>query len=136
MVVCYFLHNPSTHICRHVVGYSSANFCGAKLGKLGEKKGERNKGLGTELGTSSCELVFSSGQLMQSNYVTTRRDSPVQAWFILQDVRVDQLFKQTVHQDGQRGEADVVQCQINTVVQRLRGPARKLPLTKIFKCKT
>lgn len=44
---------------------------------------------------------------------------PVQARFILQYVGMDQLFKQTVHQDGQRGEADVVQCQINTVIQSL-----------------
>lgn len=50
--------------------------------------------------------------------------SPVQARFILQYVRMNQLFKQTVHQDGQRGEADVVQCQINTVVQSL-GRAHK-----------
>lgn len=45
--------------------------------------------------------------------------SPVQAWFVLQDVGVNQLFKQTVHQDGQRGKADVVQRQINTVIQSL-----------------
>lgn len=32
---------------------------------------------------------------------------------------MDQLFKQTVHQDGQRGEADVVKCQVNTVIQSL-----------------
>lgn len=32
---------------------------------------------------------------------------------------MDQLFKQTVDQDGQRSEADVVQRQINTVVQSL-----------------
>lgn len=42
---------------------------------------------------------------------------------------MDQLFKQTVHQDGQRGEADVVQCQINTVVQRLNGAASRFQLT-------
>lgn len=46
---------------------------------------------------------------------------PVQAGFTLQYVWVDQLFKQTVHQDGQRGEADVVECQINTVIQSLDG---------------
>lgn len=33
---------------------------------------------------------------------------------------MDQLFKQTVHQDGQRGEADVVQRQVDAVIQSLR----------------
>lgn len=32
---------------------------------------------------------------------------------------MDQLFKQTIHQDGQRGEADVVQRQVNAVIQSL-----------------
>lgn len=46
-------------------------------------------------------------------------DLPVQSRFTLQNVWMDQLFKQTVDQDGQRGEANIVQCQINTVVQSL-----------------
>lgn len=68
-------------------------------------------------------------EVIKSSYTTRGGDSPVQARFILQDVWVDQLFKQTVDQDGQRGEADVVQCQINTVVQRLSGAARRFQLT-------
>lgn len=57
---------------------------------------------------------------------------PVQARFILQDVRMDQLFKQTVHQDGQRGEADVVQCQINTVIQSLNGTEPEFHSTSAY----
>lgn len=55
--------------------------------------------------------------------------SPVQARFILQYVRMNQLFKQTVHQDGQRSEADVVQCQIDTVIKSLRQVHKTFHLT-------
>lgn len=57
---------------------------------------------------------------------------PVQARFILQYVWMYELFKQTVHQDGQRGEADVVQCQINTVIQSLGWTETTFHLTPTF----
>lgn len=35
---------------------------------------------------------------------------PVEGRVLLQDVHVDVLLNEAVEQDGQRGEADVVQC--------------------------
>lgn len=52
---------------------------------------------------------------------------PVQRWLALQHVRVDQLLKQAVDQDGQRGEADVVECQVDTVIKSL--PCNTTPHT-------
>lgn len=57
---------------------------------------------------------------------------PVQARLIMQYVWMYELFKQTVHQDGQRGEADVVQCQINTVIQSLGWTETTFHLTPTF----
>ena len=39
-------------------------------------------------------------------------------------MRVDELLKQTVDQDGQGGEADVVECQIDTVIKSLPNTAQ------------
>ena len=46
--------------------------------------------------------------------------SPVQGGLPLQRLRGDVLLHQAVQQDGQRGEADVVQRQVCRVVQRLQ----------------
>lgn len=46
-------------------------------------------------------------------------DSPVQGGLPLQGVHGDVLLDQAVQEDGERGEADVVQRQIGSVVQRL-----------------
>lgn len=45
---------------------------------------------------------------------------PVKCWFALQNVWMHQLLKQTVHQYGQRGEADIIQRQIHAVIKSLR----------------
>lgn len=71
-------------------------------------------------------IIVLHEQLILVSCIST---SPVQARFILQYVWMDQLFKQTVHQDGQRSEADVVQCQINTVIQSLGWAHKTLHLT-------
>lgn len=44
---------------------------------------------------------------------------PVKCWFALQDMRMHQLLKQTVHQYGQRGEGDIIQRQIYAVIKSL-----------------
>ena len=51
--------------------------------------------------------------------------SPVQGWVFLQDVHVDVLLDQTVQQDRQRGEADIVESQICCIVERLRETERE-----------
>ena len=51
--------------------------------------------------------------------VTQEPGPPVEGGVLPQDVYVDVLLHQTVEQDGQRGEADVVQRQVGRVVQRL-----------------
>ena len=45
--------------------------------------------------------------------------SPVQRWIPHERFHGDVLFEQTVEEDGERSEADVVQRQICSVVQRL-----------------
>lgn len=49
---------------------------------------------------------------------------PVEGGVLLQDVHVDVLLYETVEQDGQRGETDVVQGQVGRVVQRLGEKGR------------
>lgn len=52
--------------------------------------------------------------------VLANTTQPVEGGVLLQDVHVDVLLYETVEQDGQRGETDVVQGQVGCVVQRLR----------------
>lgn len=53
---------------------------------------------------------------------------PVEGGVLLQDVHVDVLLYETVEQDGQRGETDVVQGQVGCVVQRLREKGKHCEL--------
>lgn len=48
-----------------------------------------------------------------------RHREPIERRVLLQDVHVDVLLDETVEQNGQRGETDVVQSQVGCVVQRL-----------------
>lgn len=46
---------------------------------------------------------------------------PIQGRIPLQCLHGDMLLHQAVEKDGERGEADVVQRQVGSVVQRLQG---------------
>lgn len=62
-------------------------------------------------------------------FAAGRHREPVERRVLLQDVHVDVLLDETVEQNGQRGEADVVQSQVGRVVQRLgrKGGRELLP---------
>lgn len=47
------------------------------------------------------------------------RNPPVETRVFLQDVHIYVLLDETVEQNGQRGEADVVERQVSRVIQRL-----------------
>lgn len=53
--------------------------------------------------------------------LTSSVTSPVQGGLPLECLHGDVLLNQAVEEDGEWGEADVVQRQIGSVVQRLRG---------------
>ena len=59
--------------------------------------------------------------------------SPVEGRFALQHMWMHWLLEQAVDQDGQRGEADVVEREINTVVQSLQ--TKKISFNPDFKKK-
>lgn len=60
-------------------------------------------------------IVFSTPTL------TSSVASPVQGGLPLECLHGDVLLNQAVEEDGEWGEADVVQRQIGSVVQRLQG---------------
>ena len=90
----------------------------------------RQKGLNLQIYSSF--ILFNMLKLTKAAYHKQTTALPIQARFALQYMGMDQLFKQTVHQDGQRGEADVVQGQINTVVQGLGWTYTAFQSTQFF----
>ncbi len=68
---------------------------------------------------SGCEILYL--------YTAGYRHLPVERRVLLQNVHVNVLLYETVEQDGQRCEADVIQSQVGCIVQRLERRERLSP---------